>query len=352
MSNGKDDDEIPTPQRPPSPPLHTTFTVRGIHAPTFSAFRPRDIKISSPHSMTHVAWSCDGKRLGATGIDKSIRVWQPEHSLELRSATSYNTHTDDLDYFAWNPTHADLFCSSSQRDRRIVFWDARQSKPTHTINLKYTPVQLVYSPDASTILSVSSLYKLFILTYGKDGEDSPEQWRVRPSPEPLLPITTVLFNHTGDAFITAHTADANLRAIRYPSITSATSFAAHVGGCIATAFDPRGQYLASGGHDSIVNLFDTSDWICTRTITACDNSIHALSFSHDGEFIAIANSGAYIDICATETGMPMHRIPAPGPAQAVSWHPSQPLVAYCGQTKSKEGGPAPLAYVSVFGPGI
>lgn len=25
-----------------------------------------------------------------------------------------------------------------------------------------------------------------------------------------------------------------------------------------------------GGHDSIVNLFDLSEWICIRTITACE----------------------------------------------------------------------------------
>ena len=77
------------------------------------------------------------------------------------------------------------------------------------------------------------------------------------------------------------------------------------------------RYLASGGDDSIVNLFDLSEWICARTITACEyvsrcatvtmvryilissgtsNAINALSFSHDGEFIAIANAGNYIDI--------------------------------------------------------
>ena len=31
--------------------------------------------------MTHVAWSCDGRKLGAVGIDKVARVWQPEKSV-------------------------------------------------------------------------------------------------------------------------------------------------------------------------------------------------------------------------------------------------------------------------------
>ena len=98
---------------------------------------------------------------------------------------------------------------------------------------------------------------------------------------------------------------------------------------------------------------------------------NALSFSHDGEFIAIASQGPYIDIvshapilaanttsqaffyqCATETGAPMHRIPALGPAQTVSWHPSKYVIAYCGQTERREGGPPVAAWISLFGPGM
>lgn len=36
-------------------------------------------------------------------------------------------------------------------------------------------------------------------------------------------------------------------------------------------FTVLSRYLASGGNDSIVNLFDlSSDWICARTITVCE----------------------------------------------------------------------------------
>ena len=33
--------------------------------------------------MTHVAWSCDGKKLAAVGIDKITRVWSPEKSVSV-----------------------------------------------------------------------------------------------------------------------------------------------------------------------------------------------------------------------------------------------------------------------------
>ncbi|KAJ3487991.1 hypothetical protein NLI96_g3140 [Meripilus lineatus] len=114
------------------------------------------------------------------------------------------------------------------------------------------------------------------------------------------------------------------------------SIPAHVGGCMAAALDPRGRYLATGGNDSIVNLFDTTDWICTRTITSCDHAINAVSFSYDGEYLAIASSGSYIDISATETGLPVHRIPTLGPSPT---------------TKIREGGPPPSAWLTIFGVG-
>ncbi len=103
-----------------------------------------------------------------------------------------------------------------------------------------------------------------------------------------------------------------IRIVDVPSLTLRENLAAHVGGCVAAALDPRGRYLASGGFDSIVNLFDTSEWIAARTITVCEcvvscvshstyltaprQAISDLSFSHDGEYLAIASAGNYIDI--------------------------------------------------------
>lgn len=101
-TNGKDEEEeIPPPQRPPSPPLHTTFAARGVlvrvllepmrlyemqdplQAQNFPAFKPRDTRITSYQGMTHVAWSCDGKKLAAVGTDKATRIWLPEKSVSV-----------------------------------------------------------------------------------------------------------------------------------------------------------------------------------------------------------------------------------------------------------------------------
>ncbi|KAI0309405.1 WD40-repeat-containing domain protein [Amylostereum chailletii] len=313
------------------------------------------MRINSTQGMNHVAWSCDGKKLAAVGIDKIVRVWQPDKSMEMRSASLFSgAHSEEVDYVTWNPTHPELFCSSSQKDRRIVFWDARpgaESRHVQQCSLKTTPVQTNYSPDGKTLLYVSASHQLFFMAYGKHGEDGKETWASVERDNPMM-ASTAMFNFAGDGVILTHNSEHTIRITDYPSLTLRENPAAHVGGCVAAALDPRGRYLASGGHDSIVNMFDTTEWICARTITSCEHSITALSFSHDGEFLAISSTGNYIDICGTETGAPLHRVPALAPSPTVTWHPSKYVIAYCGQTKLRDGGPPPVAIVSLFGPGV
>src|SRR5882757_3550909 len=70
--------------------------------------------------------------------------------MESRAATLFSGgHSDDVDYVSWNPTHPELFCTSGQKDRRIVFWDARRmlmisspysgSKPSYLLRKSIHP---------------------------------------------------------------------------------------------------------------------------------------------------------------------------------------------------------------------
>ncbi|KAJ8086981.1 hypothetical protein PM082_005806 [Marasmius tenuissimus] len=346
---GKDEDDvIQPPQKPPSPPPHTTFATRGIHPPTFSAFKPRDYRLTNPQGMNHIAWNCDGKKLAAVGVDKAARVWNPDKSMEQRSAQVFSGgHSDEVAYISWNPTHPELFCTTSQKDRRIVFWDARQSRYTQQIALRAAPNYSTYSPDGRTIMVCSTTNHTTFLSFGKEPEESKEQWKLMDQDPTAASIG--IFNHVGDGLVLAHYGEHSIRILDYPSMVIRENFPAHVSGCTSLALDPRGRYLATGGNDSIVNLFDVNDWISAKTITSCDHAITAISFSYDGEYTAIASAGPYIDICATETCTPLHRVPTLGPAPTVSWHPSKYIIAYCGQTKPRDGGPPPVSAVSLFG---
>jgi THO complex subunit 3 len=51
----------------------------------------------------------------------------------------------------------------------------------------------------------------------------------------------------------------------------------HTAACLTVELSPTGKYLATGGADSIVALFDTKDWLCQRTITRLSGPVRNIS---------------------------------------------------------------------------
>lgn len=115
--------------------------------------------------------------------------------MEIRAASLHSgAHADDVDHVSWNPTHPELFVSSSQKDRKIVFWDARRvsphSEPSHVLtspllesrstqqlSLKLTPTQTGYAPDGKTIFYVSAGHSLYFLELGRNPGETKDTWR-------------------------------------------------------------------------------------------------------------------------------------------------------------------------------
>jgi THO complex subunit 3 len=50
-----------------------------------------------------------------------------------------------------------------------------------------------------------------------------------------------MFNHAGDGVILSHHSEHTLRVMDYPALKMILNPAAHVGGCVAVALDPRGK---------------------------------------------------------------------------------------------------------------
>lgn len=51
----------------------------------------------------------------------------------------------------------------------------------------------------------------------------------------------------------------------------------HTSSCLSAEIQPTGKYLATGGSDSIIALWDTSDWICQRTLSKMVGPVRSLS---------------------------------------------------------------------------
>jgi len=51
----------------------------------------------------------------------------------------------------------------------------------------------------------------------------------------------------------------------------------HTSSCLAVEMQPTARYLATGGADSLIAFWDTSDWLCLRTSTAMVGPVCSLS---------------------------------------------------------------------------
>lgn len=101
------------------------------------------------------------------------------------------------------------------------------------------------------------------------------------------------------------------------------------------AQSPNGSYLAVGGGDSLVSLWDTEDWTCKRTLSNATGAIHNVSFSFEGTYLC-AGAGSDkdaqtgLEISHVETGEAVHTIETVNPVSIVAWHPSRYALAFSG----------------------
>jgi THO complex subunit 3 len=95
---------------------------------------------------------------------------------------------------------------------------------------------------------------------------------------------------------------------------------------------PTARFLATGGSDSIIALWDTADWICQRTLIDMVGPVRSISFSWDGSYVVGgSDEGNGLEIAHTETGEYVHSVKTTSPCPIVAWHPSRYCLAYADQ---------------------
>lgn len=123
----------------------------------------------------------------------------------------------------------------------------------------------------------------------------------------------------------------------------------HTSSAVSVELSPTGRWLATGGTDSMIALYDTQSWLCSRTITKTAGPVRSLSFTFDGSYIAGGSEGGRFDsgwadatrctllICVAEagvhishveTGEHVHTIKTAGNCPFVSWAPTKYCLAY------------------------
>ena len=143
--------------------------------------------------------------------------------------------------------------------------------------------------------------------------------------------------------------DGSVKIFDYPSFSQLHTLHAHTSACSSLALSPTGRYLAIGGSDALISLWDTTDWICQRTIpTTASGRVVGISWSFDGRYICVAmdevtsSSGAGsvggLEVYHAATGEIVHTVTtATADTPAVAWHPNRYWLAYAHLERTEAG---------------
>jgi len=285
---------------------------------------PNSTIILSGHKdcVRTVAWNVTGTRLASGSTDKTIRVWNPEKPL-ARYSIELKGHTQTVDQLCWDPTNPDQLASASP-DKSVRFWDYRAQKCIKEVPTKGENINIAWSPDGAHVAVASRDDIVTII-------DARQHKIVKSFKEPLE-TNEMTWSHSGDLFLLTNGAG-RVKILAWPSLEVLHTLEAHTSNCFSIEFDPRGRYLAVGGADAIVSLWDLKEWICVRTFDRLDWPVRTLSFSYDGVYLASGSEDLAIDIGYVETAMEAKRVTTTAATNSVAWHPGKHWLAYAGEDK-------------------
>lgn len=272
----------------------------------------------------------------------------------MKNSTELRGHTGGLERVAWNPTkEAELASVSS--DGTCRFWDVRSKTCTATVQLGGEGLTIAWAADGSVVMVGRKVYSypLSISFYIARSSLPPTNKHPANQDDTLIPITIdptptaqpshppalqtnqCTFTHTSPpTHLLLTRGDGSVTIASYPSLQTLHTLHAHTSSCLSLALSPTSRYLAIGGSDALISLYDTTDWVCKRTLTNLTGAVKSVGFSFDGSFVVGgSDEGNVLEVAHTESGEYVGKVDigASGGCGVVAWHPGRYWIAWAGE---------------------
>ncbi|KAJ5606172.1 hypothetical protein N7510_008953 [Penicillium lagena] len=331
------------------------------------------------HTIRTLAWNPTGQLIATGSVDRTLRIWNPERP-NVRYSTDLRGHTAGVEKVVFNPVR-DAELASCSTDGTVRIWDVRSKTCVSRLDIGGEPFTLSWSPDGTTIIagrkddilvpiSVTSPSTPNLLSNGistsppTSKSNASTYTALEPRPQTVQTNATTFSHHVStpsspDLHFFATTGDGTVKIISYPSFNVLHTLNAHTSACSAVSLSPLGRYLAIGGSDALISLWDTTDWICRRTLSSENGgAIRNVSWSFDGRFICgawdeLGCGGHGLEIFHAESGDSVYTVPTSGNINAgipaVAWHPSRYWLAY---STTADGPGSGLKIVGAAGGGL
>ncbi|ODH47953.1 hypothetical protein GX48_05975 [Paracoccidioides brasiliensis] len=333
------------------------------------------------HTIRTLAWNPTGSLIATGSVDRTLRIWNPERT-HVKYSTELRGHSAGIEKVAFNPVKESELASCSS-DSTVRFWDVRTKTCISRVDVGGEAFTMTWAADGSVVLvgrKVRSPSTCVYVAVSLDDTlipisvESPSTPTFQIATGTSAPTSTfkaltphqqsvqtnaATFSHsfnTSDLDLFLTTGDGTVKVVSYPSFAPLHTIHAHTSACLSIALSPTSRYLAVGGSDALISLWDTTDWFCKRTVSSANGgAVRGVSWSWDGRFIVGACDepgcgGSGLEIFHAETGESVYTIPTGGGlgansgvngitgstsgsgvavgVPAVAWHPSRYWLAY------------------------
>jgi WD40 repeat protein/tetratricopeptide (TPR) repeat protein len=237
-----------------------------------------------------IAFSPDGRLLGAGFLNGGIMVWDVARGIDILSVTG---HLASVNSVAFSPDNQLL--ATASRDRIVKLWDvARATTLLNLIGHTDEVRAATFSPDGQWLASGSHDRTVRI-------------WRVQTGREVQSlaghtnKVTSTLFSPDGRLVATG-SSDKTVKLWEPDTGREILTLKGHLKGVASLAFSPDGRWLASGSDDTTVRLWEVATGRIVQTLRGHRYSVTSIAFSPDGKLLAAGSLGQTVMLWRLSTG--------------------------------------------------
>lgn len=257
-----------------------------------------------------VGWSPDSQ-YAASATDAIIRVWEAQKG---RNISSYRDHVGPIKHMVWSSSRMRI--ASISEENKIRIWDANTGKVISIyvtdpgIGRGFTNA-LSWSRDGRYLAAVGRGY---IHIWDTDRSELTASVKHR-----LHDYTCVSWSSDGLTLAAGYGSKVAIWQLMTGKRVGLYHYRAPVN---IVAWSPNGRYLASGGYDQTIQVWDISRQSLVVTYHNHIQPICAISWSPDSQRIASSSFASQVNVWDVLTGQEIISYQAhAGMTLAVSWSP-------------------------------
>lgn len=280
-----------------------------------------------------VAFSRDGRWLASGTNDRSIRLWQIATGREMPRLSG---HTGWVNSVAFSPDSRLL--ASASNSGEVKLWDVNTGHETFGVAYGQERLHTVaFSKDGKLLASAGTGQTVHLLDLntkqsrtltGHEGEitslafvpntrlvasgstdKTVRLWDTSPTSvvpiiktfAPLADQVNAIASNWDGTTLAAGTADGRITLLKIAT-GEARAVAGHRGEVFTVAFSPDGSWLASGGMDQTVKIWDVQTGLAVRTLAGASGEVNSVAFSNDLRSLVSGNGDGSMTVWNAERG--------------------------------------------------